>query len=65
MLNDIDLFTDSDIYSARFDLASALVHAEGLALHYSKHEDTRAQATLLRAQNDTVRARLESVLRPR
>lgn len=65
MLNDIDLFSDQDIYRARFELAGALAQSEGLALHYSKDIETRAQATMLRAQNDRVRARLESVLRPR
>jgi len=65
MLRDINLFTDSDVYESRFEIAMAITSARGLVLQYSKDPESRAQANALRAQVDAAESRLLNVTRPR
>jgi len=64
-MRDINLFTDSDVYESRYEIAMAIVSARGLIRLYGQDPDSRAQGNALRAQVDAAESRLLSVTRPR
>ena len=64
-MRDINLFTDSDVYESRYEIAMAITSARGLIRLYESETETRAQGNALRAQVDAAESRLLSVTRPR
>jgi hypothetical protein len=63
MLHDVEMFSDQDVYLARFEIAGQLVNLRGMIYHMRDSND-KARVRDMRALADAVESRLLSVTRP-
>jgi hypothetical protein len=63
MLHDVEMFSDQDVYLARFEIAGQLANLRGM-IYYMRDSDDKARVRDMRALADAVESRLLSVTRP-